>query len=71
MPALTARQLEIAELVAEGLTNREIGDRLTISSNTVKYHLGEIYMALAVHSRAGLTKALLQGGILPENRPNG
>ncbi|MDP2675290.1 MAG: LuxR C-terminal-related transcriptional regulator [Dehalococcoidia bacterium] len=71
MPVLTGRQLEIAQLVAEGSNNRDIANRLIISGNTVKYHLSEIYRVLGVQSRASLTRALLQDGILRKNRPNG
>jgi LuxR family transcriptional regulator, maltose regulon positive regulatory protein len=48
---LTAREREILELVVAGLTNREIADRLVISPETVKKHIGTIYGKLGVHSR--------------------
>jgi DNA-binding CsgD family transcriptional regulator len=48
---LSERELEILELVAEGLTNREIASRLYLAVNTVKAHTRNIYGKLGVHSR--------------------
>ena len=52
---LTARELEVAGLVAEGLTNREIAHQLYISIRTVTSHLDHIYTKLGVPSRGALT----------------
>ena len=48
---LTARELEVLQLAATGLTNREIGLRLYLSPNTIKRHTLNIYEKLDVHSR--------------------
>jgi LuxR family maltose regulon positive regulatory protein len=48
---LSAREQEILELVAAGLTNQEIADKLVISSETVKKHTGSIYGKLGVRNR--------------------
>ncbi|WP_182113171.1 MULTISPECIES: LuxR C-terminal-related transcriptional regulator [unclassified Actinotalea] len=48
---LTARELEIARLVADGLTNREIGQRLVLSERTVDNHLYRLFRKLGVASR--------------------
>jgi len=48
---LTHREQEILELVAAGLTNHEIADKLVISPQTVKKHTGNIYDKLGVRSR--------------------
>jgi DNA-binding CsgD family transcriptional regulator len=53
---LTARELDVAELVAEGLTNREIGRQLYISIRTVTSHLDHIYTKLGLSSRGALTE---------------
>ena len=45
----------MAELVAEGLTNPQIGERMFISKETVKTHLAHIFRKLEVHGRAELT----------------
>jgi DNA-binding CsgD family transcriptional regulator len=56
---LSPRELEVARLVAEGLTNADVGKRLHISPATVGRHLSNIYQRLGIHSRAALTKYVL------------
>lgn len=51
-PNLTARQLQILRLVAEGLPYKEVGARLYLSPRTVKYHMSEIMDRLHLHNRA-------------------
>jgi LuxR family maltose regulon positive regulatory protein len=48
---LTHRERDVLRLIAAGLTNREIGDALFISAETVKKHTGSIYSKLAVNNR--------------------
>ena len=55
-PSLTERELEIAWLVADGLTNPEIADRLVIARETVKKHLVNIYAKLGVDGRWTLAR---------------
>lgn len=57
-PKLTEREMEIAELAAVGLTNKEIGERLFISPNTIKTQLKSIFEKLGVNSRALLKQSL-------------
>jgi DNA-binding NarL/FixJ family response regulator len=52
--ALTGRELEIARAVADRLSNKEIGQRLDISSRTVSTHLSNIFQKLGVDSRGAL-----------------
>ncbi|MFF6888486.1 AAA family ATPase [Streptomyces sp. NPDC012421] len=56
--ALTAHQRRIAELAAQGWTNKDIGSALHMSPRTVGGHLYRIYPKLGVRSRAGLDDAL-------------
>jgi DNA-binding NarL/FixJ family response regulator len=50
-PSLTPRELEVLQLAADGMTNRQIGRRLGISENTVKNHIRNILEKLHMHSR--------------------
>jgi DNA-binding CsgD family transcriptional regulator len=57
-PPMTPQQLEIAELAAAGLTNKEIGERLFLSPRTVGSHLYQLFPKLGITSRAALRDAL-------------
>lgn len=50
--ALTGQEQEIVQLIAEGLTNKEIGERLLMSPSTVKFHISDIMQKLDVKRRA-------------------
>ena len=52
---LTARELQVLQLVATGRTNRSIGDALQLSEKTVARHVANIFTKLDVSSRAGAT----------------
>jgi DNA-binding CsgD family transcriptional regulator len=56
---LTPRQRDVLRLVAEGRSNREIGQTLGISARTVERHLSAIYAATGANRRAGAVRALL------------
>ena len=58
---LTAQELQIAQLAAEGLSNREIGQRLFLSHRTISTHLYRVFPKLGVTSRAELGAALASG----------
>ena len=55
---LTAQELQIAQLAAEGLSNREIGQRLFLSHRTISTHLYRVFPKLGITSRAELGAAL-------------
>jgi len=59
--ALTEREREVLLLLAQGLTNKEIAERLVITTNTVKRHLKAIFEKLNVHTRSAAT-AKVAGG---------
>lgn len=61
---LSARELEVLRLAARGMTNREIGQALSISHRTVQGHLANLYSKLGVSSRTeAVTEALRLGWI--------
>jgi NarL family two-component system response regulator LiaR len=57
---LTDRELEVLRLMAEGLSNQEIAERLVISLGTVKFHVGNIFNKLGVNSRVAAVTLALQ-----------
>ena len=57
---LTDREKEIAELMVEGLSNRQIADKLYISEGTVKNYISSIYDKTGIHERVKLVVALKQ-----------
>src|SRR5699024_1882327 len=59
---ITGREWEVARLVAAGLTNQEIGERLFMSVATVKTHLGRLYHELQVTNRVQLAIRVLELG---------
>jgi DNA-binding NarL/FixJ family response regulator len=58
--ALTRREREIAELVADGLGNRDIAERLYLSKRTVDSHVEHVFTKLGFSSRAQLTAWVLE-----------
>ncbi len=63
-PELTARELEIVELVAQGLSNREIGKALFISEATVKSHLVHVFGKLDAPSRTAAVAEARSRGLI-------
>jgi len=62
--ALSPRELEVLQLICEGLSNREIGVRLSVSVNTVAVHRANIMNALDVHKTAELVVYAIQYGLV-------
>jgi DNA-binding NarL/FixJ family response regulator len=65
MQGLTRRELEILELLAEGISNKEIATRIGISFETVRTHLGHIYEKLHVQGRTEAVTRFLKAGPQP------
>lgn len=63
-PHLSPRQQEVVELIAQGMTNAEIGERLGITERTVKAYAQELYDKLGVRNRAGAVAAAWDLGLL-------
>jgi DNA-binding CsgD family transcriptional regulator len=59
--ALTAAELRVALMAADGMTNREIAQALFVAVRTVETHLTHAYRKLAIQSRDGLAVALREG----------
>src|SRR5436190_3976587 len=58
LDTLTERELDIARLIADGLSNHEIAQQLALTHGTVKWYCGQIYSKLGVNSRAQAIKSL-------------
>ena len=56
---LTAREIEVLGLLATGLSNKRIAERLVLSPHTVNVHIHSIFSKLAVHSRSAATRYAL------------
>lgn len=67
--SLSRREREVGQLVTEGLTNREIAERLFLSEKTIESHLSAIFRKLGVRRRAAVGGVLSNGSDLPENPP--
>lgn len=62
-PRLSSRELEIARLVAQGLTNRQIAQQLAVSDNTVKNHVANIFSKLHLTARTQIAVYVIRNGI--------
>jgi DNA-binding NarL/FixJ family response regulator len=63
---LTERQVEVLRLVAEGLSNPKIAERLVISRRTAEHHVQEVYARIGVSSRAGAALFAMQHDLLKD-----
>ena len=66
---LTARELQILKLIAEGLHNRQIATRIHRSIKTVEKHRQNLHTKLSTHEVAGLTRYALAVGLMRQARP--
>jgi DNA-binding CsgD family transcriptional regulator len=62
---LTAREMDVLRLMAQGLGNKSIARELAISSHTAKYHVAAVLAKLGAHSRAEAVSRGLRLGLLP------
>jgi DNA-binding NarL/FixJ family response regulator len=61
---LTPRELEVLQLICDGLSNKEIAEKLELSANTVAVHRANIMNTLGVHKTAELVVYALQNGLV-------
>jgi LuxR family transcriptional regulator, maltose regulon positive regulatory protein len=64
LPQVTAREREVLRLLAEGLTNRQIAERLVVSEHTVHRHVTNILRKLDLPSRSAAAATAVQAGLL-------
>jgi DNA-binding NarL/FixJ family response regulator len=64
---LTVRELSVLRLVAEGLNNRAIGERLRISEGTVKVHVAHLFDKLGATSRTDVVATAVRKGLVRMN----
>jgi DNA-binding CsgD family transcriptional regulator len=62
---ITRREHEILQLIAAGLSNREIADRLYVSENTVKTHAGRVLSKLNARRRTQAVQLAKEAGLIP------
>ena len=66
---LTSRELEVLQLIAEGLANKETAAQLGISIKTVEKHRQHLMSKLGIHDTAGLTRYAISAGIIETSGP--
>ena len=61
---LTPREMDVLRLLAQGLTNRRIGERLSISERTTKYHMAAILAKLEAANRTEAVMRAIERGLI-------
>lgn len=67
-PTLTGRERDVIQVAAQGLTARQIGDRLGLSERTITTHLGRIYRKLGVSTRVAAVSSATRSGLVTRER---
>ena len=62
---ITPREMEILELIAAGLSNREIAERIYVSENTVKTHAASVFEKLSARRRTQAVQLAKEAGLIP------
>ena len=68
---LTSREVEVLQLIAEGMANKETATQLGISIKTVEKHRQHLMKKLGIHDTAGLTRYAISAGIIEAGGPTG
>ena len=69
LASLTAREREVLELIATGLTNDEIAERLVLGAGTIKTHVNHIFLKLGIRNRAEAVIFAFDHGLAKPGRP--
>ena len=64
MPTLTAREVEVIQLISQGLRNKEVGAMLGITEGTVQIHVKNIFAKLQVNDRTGAVQVAVRRGLI-------
>jgi two-component system NarL family response regulator len=64
MPTLTAREIEVLQLISQGLRNKEIAATLGIAEGTVQIHVKNIFSKLSVNDRTGAVQVAVRRGLI-------
>jgi DNA-binding NarL/FixJ family response regulator len=71
LASLTTRELEVAKLIARGLSNSEIADTLVLAEQTVKTHVGRILTKLNLRDRAQVVVTAYESGLIAPGESHG
>jgi len=64
MPTLTSREVEVIQLISQGLRNKEVGAMLGITEGTVQIHVKNIFAKLGVNDRTGAVQVAVRRGLI-------
>lgn len=64
MPTLTSREIEVLQLISQGLRNKEVGAMLGITEGTVQIHVKNIFAKLNVNDRTGAVQVAVRRGLI-------
>ena len=65
-PELTRREQEVLDMLAQGLSNAAIAERLTVSVHTVRNHIANLSAKLGAHSKLEALSIAVRRGLIPE-----
>jgi DNA-binding CsgD family transcriptional regulator len=67
VPVLTRREKEVLKLIADGLTNADIAEKLFLSTSTIVTHRKNLLLKIGAHNSAGMVKLAIEQNLLSIN----